>query len=135
MLVEFVLNNAFLTGAVALLGGASVYLWSQPGTSLAIDSFAVVQQINQHNARIIDIRQEKEFAQGRIAGAQRINASEVESKKDMLIGKRPLVLVCANGQQSLTIARKLQEAGCKDVAALRGGIRAWREANQPTLSK
>ncbi|MHC4954638.1 MAG: rhodanese-like domain-containing protein [Planctomycetota bacterium] len=38
----------------------------------------------------------------------------------------PLVLVCANGETSAAIARRLEEKGVQNIAAMAGGIAAWR---------
>ena len=135
MLMEFLLNNAFLAGATVLFGSAALYLWVQPGEGIAADAFAIVQKINQDNALVIDLRPQKAFAQGKIVGSQRMDADVVEGKAKALASKQPLVLVCENGHRSLTLARKIHASGCQNVSALRGGLRAWREANQPTLRK
>lgn len=70
-------------------------------------------------ARIIDVRETHEFAQGRVPGAENIPLGELEKASETLNGE--LVLVCASGGRSVTAARYLNELGKTGVANLVGG--------------
>src|SRR5687767_11884678 len=72
--------------------------------------------------QIVDARSEKEFAVSHLARAVRVdpksNASAALSTFDP---ERPIVIYCSAGYRGATLARRLQEAGRRDVWNLEGG--------------
>ena len=48
--------------------------------------------------------------------------------------QRRTVLYCASGGRSALAAQTLAELGYTDVAHLDGGIKAWKQAGQPTVA-
>ncbi len=135
MLVEFLLNNAFLAAAACLLGGATVYMWTSHGEAFMLDVGDAVMRINKDNAVVVDLRSRQDYEKGFIPGARQIDPAELENKAEGLAKKRPLLLVCANGAASSTKARKLVADGLEDVSVLKGGMRSWIEASQPLHRK
>lgn len=132
MLAEFLLDNVVLAVGCGLLGGMTLYMWSQAGSSFALDVHAAVLRINQDNAQVVDLRGREDFERGRLPGARHVPAAELEAKAAALAAKRPLLLVCATGAVSAAQARKLHAAGVKNVSTLKGGLRAWLDEGQPT---
>ncbi len=132
MLAEFLLQNAFLAGATVFLGGATVYMWSQSGDGVSVNVHETVMKVNQVNALVVDLRGKADYDKAHVPGSRHVNASEVEDRAKDLAKRRPLVLVCANGQASAAKARALRQAGVEDVSALKGGIRSWLDSGQPT---
>ena len=136
LLVEFFLHNAFLASTTLLLGGATAYLWAQPSEAFFVDTHTAVIRVNNDNALVVDLRPKADFDKGHIPAARHIESSEIETKAIALAKKRPLLLVCANGAVSTTTARKLMRGDTLDnVTVLKGGMRAWLDANQPTHKK
>ena len=135
MLVEFLLQNAFLASATLFLGGSTAFMWIKPGDSLALDAHETVMKVNQDNALVVDLRAKAEYDKGFIPGSRQMNASEIEAKAGELAKKRPVVLVCANGATSVSKARKLHADGIENITALKGGFRSWLDAGQPTHKK
>ena len=45
--------------------------------------------------------------------------------------ERPIVIYCSAGYRGATLARRLQDAGRRDVSNLEGGIFAWANAELP----
>lgn len=78
-----------------------------------------LEQWRSRGARIIDVREGDEFAQGHLPGAENIPLGELEEKAATLGGE--LVVVCASGGRSATAARYLSELGKSGVANLVGG--------------
>ncbi|MDP2272570.1 MAG: rhodanese-like domain-containing protein [Archangium sp.] len=92
--------------------------------------------------RVVDVRDEAALlgALGHVPGSDWVPLSEAGTLHTKVNRFEPLVLVCEDGTRSLTLASWLEEAGLELVAAMRGGMRAWREsglsvARDPELPK
>src|SRR5262245_33597269 len=79
---------------------------------------------------ILDVREGDEVADGHIAGAKTIPRGFLELKIENEIADRarPVVVYCAGGTRSLLAADTLRRLGYRDVASLRGGFKAWKDA-------
>ena len=80
---------------------------------------------------ILDVRGPDEFdgPLGHIEGARNVPLAELPHHMAE-IGREAgqIVVVCLNDKRSSQAAASLAEAGIRDVAVLRGGMRAWRGA-------
>jgi len=94
----------------------------------------VIQLINRQNAAIIDIRNKEVFTAGHIIGAISMPVPELAKKISQLqkFQDRPIIIVCANGVESLPATRLLAKQGIRS-SLLAGGIQAWREAEMPLV--
>jgi rhodanese-related sulfurtransferase len=82
--------------------------------------------------QIVDARSEEEFAVSHLPGARRIDPESTASAAlSALDSERPVVIYCSAGYRGATLARRLQNAGRRDVWNLAGGIFAWANANLP----
>lgn len=79
--------------------------------------------------RVIDIRPEAELPGelGYVPGSDWVPFSEAGSLHLHIKPYEPTVLVCDDGRRSSNLAGWLETAGLKMVAAMRGGVRAWRD--------
>jgi rhodanese-related sulfurtransferase len=79
---------------------------------------------------IIDIREEKEFLSGHIAGAEHISRGELELKVTQIASEltTPILVYCAVGNQAPLAAEKLGRMGYRNVSSLKGGLQSWLEA-------
>ena len=80
---------------------------------------------------ILDVRGADEFVGplGHIDGARNIPLLELPQHCAAIAATgRPVVCVCLTDKRSTTAAAQLAVAGLGDVAVLRGGMKAWREA-------
>ena len=80
---------------------------------------------------IVDVRGPDEFdgPLGHIDGARNIPLAEVPAHGHELAAEgRPLVMVCLTDKRSSQAAAELVAAGLRNVAVLRGGMKAWRQA-------
>lgn len=80
---------------------------------------------------IIDVRGPDEFAGplGHIEGARNIPLPELPPHFGELVhAGGPVLFVCLTDRRSSQAAAQLAAAGVRDVAVLRGGMRAWRDA-------
>ncbi len=79
--------------------------------------------------RVIDIRPEAELPGelGYVPGSDWVPFDEAGSLHMHIRPYEPTVLVCDDGRRSSNLAGWLETAGLKMVAAMRGGVRAWRD--------
>lgn len=91
-----------------------------------------VQRVNE-GARLIDVREADETAQGIAADAIAISRGrlELDVEADIPNPDTPVVLYCATGVRSLFAAESLQEIGYTNVASMDGGFDAWKQAGLP----
>lgn len=82
---------------------------------------------------IIDVREESEYAAGRIPGSIHIGKGVIERDIET---KHPdvnveLILYCGGGYRSALAADTLQKMGYQNVISMDGGMRGWRESGHP----
>ena len=80
---------------------------------------------------IVDVRGQSETEEGAIPGARHAFLGDIVAQMAGVAKDQPLVLHCGSGSRSAIGASVLQAAGFTDVANLKGGIDAWREAGLP----
>jgi rhodanese-related sulfurtransferase len=91
-----------------------------------------VQEI-ESGAFILDVREDDEFAAGRIQGAVQIRLSEIPDRLSDIDHARTVVCVCRVGGRSARATFFLAEGGFH-VKNLAGGMLAWAEAGLPMES-
>ena len=84
--------------------------------------------------RLVDVREESEFAAGHIHGATHIGKGVIERDIERHVPdpSSEIILYCAGGTRSALAARSLGELGYTNVKSLRGGFTAWKRAGNPT---
>lgn len=83
---------------------------------------------------VLDIRDDEQWREKRIAGARQVDAGEVDSALEGLDDDRAVLIVCADGKRSAELAAELREDG-RDAACIEGGVDAWESeklAMQPS---
>jgi rhodanese-related sulfurtransferase len=85
-------------------------------------------------ARVIDVREDREWERGHIAGAEHIGKGVIERDiENSISGKdAEIILYCGGGYRSVLAAETLQQMGYTNVASMAGGWRAWCEEGLPT---
>jgi len=82
--------------------------------------------------QLIDTRSEEEYAVSHLPNARHVDhgapASVILSALDP---ERPIVIYCSAGYRGAKLARRLQDAGRREVWNLEGGIFAWANAQFP----
>ncbi len=77
----------------------------------------------------VDVREPVETLGGVIPGARLIPlATVLERIGELRDQPASIIVYCASGQRSRAAAQQLLDRGCKQVASLRGGMRAWAQA-------
>lgn len=79
---------------------------------------------------LLDVREESEFARGRIPGATHLGRGIIERDIEKLIPDEnaPIVFYCGGGYRSALAACNLVRMGYRKVVSMDGGFRGWTEA-------
>ena len=91
--------------------------------------------MNHEKAIVLDLRPENEFADGHIINAINTPAEKLSEQSEDLdkYKKRPLILTCKHGSDSVRAARILKLKQFEKIYCLKGGLQAWTSANLPLV--
>jgi rhodanese-related sulfurtransferase len=92
------------------------------------------RELIAQGAQVIDVRQPEEWRTGHIAEAELVPLDGIYSFGRAIAGyakDRDLILVCEQGQRSLSAAEIALVAGHTRVYNLLGGMSAWRARRLP----
>ena len=134
-LPEFVANHLFLFSL--LLAILTLLAWNLFGDMLSgvklIQPDEVTRLINREDAKVIDLRAQKDFENGHIIDAINISADQLASQLEKLkkYKENGIIFCCASGAVSAKEARKLMNEGYQKVYSLKGGLLSWQNANLP----
>lgn len=83
---------------------------------------------------LVDVREDHEWAEGRIAGATHLGKGIIERDVERRIPDHgaPIVLYCGGGYRSALAADALQQMGYINVLSMDGGWKAWVAAGGAT---
>lgn len=78
---------------------------------------------------LIDVREESEFAAGRIPGSLHLGKGIIERDIEAVVPETgtPIVLYCGGGYRSALAALNLKLMGYSNVISMDGGFRGWKE--------
>lgn len=134
--LEFIANHPVLSGLwLTLVVGI---FWQYRATSAkAVGTQQAVMLINRSDARVLDVRDKKEFDEGHIVDAIHIpftklsqRISELEKYRD-----KPLVVVDKMGQHATEACAMLHKAGYTQAVKLAGGVSEWKAQSLPLVQK
>ena len=134
---EFVANHLFLFSL--FLAILALLIWNLFGNAvsgiLEIAPVEATRMMNHEKAIVLDIRNENEFAEGHIINSINAPADKLSEQTDNLekYRKRPIILTCKHGSDSVRAARILKLKQFEKVYCLKGGLQAWRSANLPLV--
>ena len=91
------------------------------------------RKLDAGSARVIDVREESEWAAGRISGAEYMGRGVLERDIEQKIPDKnaELILYCGGGFRSALSADNLQKMGYSNVASMAGGWRDWTAKGLP----
>ncbi|MES2013284.1 MAG: rhodanese-like domain-containing protein [Pseudomonadota bacterium] len=135
--MEFIKSNILLIGLA--LGSAVMLLLPMFKKSASgvpnLTPAEAVTLINRSHAIVLDVRDDAEFASGRIADAKHIplaalpeRLAELKKYKD-----KPVLVNCQRGMRSIKACDILRKAEFTQVHNLQGGLNAWTEAKLPLV--
>jgi rhodanese-related sulfurtransferase len=85
-------------------------------------------------ARLIDIREQSEWAAGHAQGAEYLGKGVIERDIEGRVPEKDaeIILYCGGGYRSVLAADALQQMGYTNVASMAGGWREWNALGAPT---
>ena len=83
---------------------------------------------------LVDVREESEYARGRIRGAVWMGKGIIERDIEKTVPDKSaeIILYCGGGFRSALAADNLLKMGYTNVVSMDGGWRGWTEAGNPT---
>ena len=88
-------------------------------------------------ATLIDVREDDEWAAGRVEGAVHVPMNQIPQRlnyePETFASDQPLVIMCAVGGRSSHVTAWLLQNGV-DAVNLEGGMSAWMAAGRPIVS-
>lgn len=98
----------------------------------SVDAERARELIGRGEVRVVDIRDEDDFASERMTNAIRSDPDGVrEALGERETGREAVLVVCADGSRSADVAGELREEGV-DATSIDGGFEAWTSKEYPT---
>jgi rhodanese-related sulfurtransferase len=87
----------------------------------------------KQGARLIDVREDREWQRGHAAGAEHLGRGVIERDVETAVPDHDaeLILYCGGGYRSALACDNLQRMGYANVYSLAGGWKAWNDAGAP----
>lgn len=135
-LFEFVVSHYILVSIFVVLLLALLALETRRGGA-KISAQGAIGLINRDAAVVVDIRDRKDFNEGRITGSVNIPLSALKSRSGELSKhkEKQLIVVDKMGQHSAMAVKQLNADGFTDVVRLSGGVADWKASNLPLVKK
>ena len=130
--LEFLQENIMLV-ALAIISGAMLR-WptlTKGKRQKEVDSTDATELINKSNAQVVDIRTEKDFKAGHIAGSVNLPATVIHHRLNEIDKARPVLLVSSTGNANMP-GSLLKGMGFT-VISLKDGIAGWRREGLPLV--
>ncbi len=131
VMVHWILASTFAGLLVAL------FLLEKHRSGRSVSPQQATLLLNRDEAVIIDVREKKDFNDGRIKGSVHIplaslkdRISELEKHKE-----KQLVVVDKAGQHSGMAGKQLKAAGFENICRMSGGIAEWKNSSLPLVKK
>lgn len=133
---EFAVNHYILVSLFFAFLLAILVLESRRGGK-KISAQGAVSLINRDEAVVVDIRDRKDFNEGRITGAINIPLNSIKSRASELKKFKDKQIIVADkmGQHSAMAVKQLNAEGYTNVVRLDGGIADWKGSNLPLVKK
>ncbi len=86
---------------------------------------------------LVDVREDSEWARGRLPGALHLSKGILERDIEQAIPDKSaaIVLYCGGGFRSALAADNLQKMGYTNVLSMDGGWKGWLDAGFPTTKE
>lgn len=101
-----------------------------------VDVAETRRKLESGKARVLDVREESEWAAGHVRGAHYLGKGVIERDIEVRVPDKntELILYCGGGFRAALSADNLQKMGYTNVASMAGGWRAWKAADGPVES-
>ena len=133
---EFLLNHLALV-AVWLASGAML-LWPEIARATGagaqeVGTLEATRLMNQPGTLVLDVRDEKEFAEGHLPRARNVPLKALAGKAGEIAKNKskPVLVTCRTGARSGAACRALKAQGFTQVYQLKGGLAEWQKQSLP----
>lgn len=101
--------------------------WIDKGLNFTRTAQLSIQHVEQRRSdvQVLDVRNDKEWVAGHIAGALHIPLGELPERTEELSKSADVVTICGSGYRSSIAASLLEAAGFANVSSMDGGMAAW----------
>lgn len=120
----------FLTAAVLLLSITAAAVAADYRNITARDAKAILDK--NKNVLFLDVRTPQETAQGYIPKALLLPINEIERRSGEIPKNRPIIVYCAVGSRSRSVAQFLARQGYGEVYNMTDGFFGWARGGLPT---
>ncbi len=138
-LITFTSNNTILVVAIILV--SLMLIHNLVGEKLrgysSVSPAQSTQMINQDNALMLDVRENKEYSEGHIINSVHIPLSSLKTRLNDLkkYKTKKVIVACRSGHRSSQACANLKKEGFEQVFNLAGGVMGWKSANLPLIKK
>jgi rhodanese-related sulfurtransferase len=121
----------------AMVAAADRVLSTMPADFYASEPPAAQQQIENAKPFVLDVRETKELAGGKIAGSVNIPIRELPKMLAKLPDNKnaPILTYCAVGYRGGMAVTVLRMWGYTNVRTIKGGLQGWEKAGLPVVEK
>lgn len=128
--LEFIQNHPILVGIFATLVILFFMLESlRSGKKISPQSVGLL--VTNENAKVIDLRDAKDFKEGHISGSTNVPFARFKDEVEALKkANQPLILVCKMGS---TAGHAVQQLHTNNAYRLDGGIMNWKAQGLPLV--
>jgi rhodanese-related sulfurtransferase len=134
--LEFVITHWVLASTFAGLLVA-LFLLEKHRSGRSVSPQQATLLINREEAVIIDVRDKKDYNDGRIKGSIHIPLASLKDRINELDKhkEKQLVIVDKAGQHSGMAGKQLKAAGFENISRMGGGIAEWKNSSLPLVKK
>ena len=91
-----------------------------------ISAYDALQRLTTENIQVVDIRDERSFANDHVEGAFHLTNHSIAQFMSEIDVKTTVFVICYHGNSSKGVAQYLSEQGYIDVYSVDGGFADWR---------
>lgn len=105
------------------------------GGGTKVDASTATQLTNRHNAVVVDVRENAEYAAGHLPQARHASLGGLAGKAAGLARNKKalIILVCQTGQRTERTQAILKQAGYSEVCSLEGELAVWQQVDLPVV--
>lgn len=100
-----------------------------------LEPIVVDALVRSGEAILVDVREEEEFAEERIACSLLLPMSDFEPEALPYVAGKKTILMCLGGIRSAAVGQRLLRNGHAMAIHLKGGLNAWKDAGLATLTE
>ena len=132
---EFIINHwpLWVALVIILLVICVNEIMLQKKDAEQVSSATAVDLMNHEDAVVLDLRPLDTYRAGHIINAIHVAEADFDSQKMSKYKNKLILLVCTQGLQSQSLAKRLRVQGFTQPMVLAGGMTAWMSSGLPVV--